>query len=376
MSTQARRSPSQKILVRGLNWLGDAVISTAALQRLRQAHPEAQITLLSHEKLAGLWLNQPFVDEVIRFTSNQGLWKTAKILGEVEFDVALAFPNSIRSALELWLARIPKRIGYARPWRTFFLTNPVPARSGAVPMHKRSDKEIRRLISGENSPQFLIPAAAHHVHDYLGLVAALGASPEPLPPCIVVTEAEQEQVHQQFGIDTSDLARPWFGLNPGAEYGPAKRWPADRFIATALELHKQTNCRWLLFGGNADVAATQHIADEIERGAGNSVPICLNLSGKTSLRQLSAALKTCRLLITNDTGPMHLASAVGTPVIVPFGSTSPELTGPTFAKNAQILKTTVPCSPCFRRVCPIDFRCLTQIEPQQVIEAAKRVLEG
>lgn len=367
------RPQPPKILVRGLNWLGDAVISTAALQRLRQAYPEACITLLSHEKLADLWQHQPFVDDVIPFAPGQGIFKTARALRERQFDIGVAFPNSIRSALELWLARIPKRIGYARPWRTNFLTDPVPPRVGAVRMHKRSDKEIRRIIDGDFPPSSPPPAAAHHVHDYLQLVAALGASLEPMPPRIVVTQTELNQVQQAFGIDTADPTRPWFGLNPGAEYGPAKRWPTDHFIATAVQLHKQTNCRWLLFGGRADLAATQHIAAQIEQQTGR--PICVNLSGKTTLRQLSAALKTCRLLITNDTGPMHLAAAVGTPVIVPFGSTSPELTGPTLSPNAQIIKTNVPCAPCFRRICPIDFRCLTQIDPAQVVQAAQKIAD-
>ena len=371
MSAQERHP--EKILVRGLNWLGDAVIGTSALQRLRQAHPKAHICLLSHQKLGSLWQGQPFVNEVITFDNKANLWKTSRVLRQGHFDAAIAFPNSIRSALELWLAGIPKRIGYARPWRTLFLTDPLPPRREAVPMHKRSDSEIRRLAELGMATNTPIPTSAHHVHDYLQLVAALGASAEPLPPSIVVSDTEMEEVCRQFNID-ADNSQPWFGLNPGAEYGPAKRWPASRFIAAAIELHRQTNCRWLLFGGPADVSVTQQIASEIQSATVNKSPLCLNLAGKTSLRQLAAALKLCRLLITNDTGPMHLAAAVGTPVIVPFGSTSSELTGPTFSLNAQIIKTTAPCAPCFRRTCPIDFRCMMQIEASAAVEAARRIL--
>ena len=364
--------PPERILVRGLNWLGDAIIGTAALQRLRQARPQAYITLLSHEKLASLWQNQPFIDELVSFPRKQSLRKTANALRGQHYDIGLAFPNSVRSALELWLARIPRRVGYARPWRTWLLTDRVPPRIDAVPMHKRPDAEIRQLAASGATEAELIPATAHHIHDYLRLVAALGASPEPLPPWIHVTETEIEETRHQLGIQPAPDWAPWFGLNPGAEYGPAKRWPAERFVEAAIELHQQTNCRWLLFGGPADVAVTEKIAAEIQQGLGKTEPLTLNLAGKTNLRQLAAALKICRVVLTNDTGPMHLAAAVGTPVVVTFGSTSAELTGPTFSPQAQVLKTSVSCSPCFRRECPIDFRCMNQIQSAVVVEAALR----
>ncbi len=362
--------PDEKILVRGLNWLGDAILGTSALQRLREARPNARITLLSHEKLAGLWQHQPFVDDLIPFSSRQSLWATARSLRAQHFDLGLAFPNSTRSALELWLARIPQRVGYARPWRSFLLTQAVPPRAGSIPMRKRSDKEIASLVSSQSNTRASIPGSAHHVHDYLHLAGALGASEAPLPPRIVVTEEEMRETGAQFELYSGGNA-PWFGLNPGAEYGPAKRWPAARFVAAAAAIQRQTHCRWMIFGGRADQAIAGQICQEIQRAAGGAeAVVCLNLAGRTSLRQLAAALKICRLVVTNDTGPMHLAGAVGTPVVVPFGSTSPEMTGPIFYPNARVVKTAAPCSPCFRRVCPIDFRCLLQIEPQAVVEAA------
>ena len=146
----------------------------------------------------------------------------------------------------------------------------------------------------------------------------------------------------------------------------------DRFAAAAVAIQKQTNCRWLIFGGAGDLASAEKVTTEI-RYAGGPDGV-LNLAGKTSLRQLAAALKLCRLLLTNDTGPMHLAAAVGTPLIVPFGSTSPELTGPGFSQLVQIVRAPAPCAPCFRRECPIDLRCLNGIETAQVVEAAQRIL--
>ena len=340
------------------------------MQRLRESQPAARITILSHQKLADLWKNQPFIDNVVAFSKQQGLWTTAKAMRALRCDAAIAFPNSIRSALELWLAGIPVRIGYRRPWRTFFLSHPVKPRAGSIPMRKRSDAEVSRLVA-DNPARAVIPAAAHHLNDYLQLTAALGASADALPPLIHVTEAELRQAGEQFGIGNGNAR--WFGLNPGAEYGPAKRWPAERFIAAAVDLQKRTACRWVLFGGVADRDATSKIAGEVERQTGAPA---INLAGKTTLRELAAALKLCQLVITNDTGPMHLASAVGTPVVVPFGSTSPEMTGPVFASNARILKSTVPCSPCFRRACPIDLRCLGEIDPAAVVAAAMDILKN
>ena len=132
-------SPSgEKILVRGVNWLGDAVMSIPALQRLREARPNAHIALLAPEKLAGLWERQPFFDELILFSPSDSVWQTGRQLRAKQFTVGLAFPNSIRSALELWLAGIPRRVALARPFRSFFLTDPVAPRPGAVRMRKRS----------------------------------------------------------------------------------------------------------------------------------------------------------------------------------------------------------------------------------------------
>jgi heptosyltransferase II len=366
--------PTEKILLRGLNWLGDAVMSTPALQRLRQARPSAHITLLAPEKLAGLWQDQPFLDEVIAVSASETIWQVSRRLRRENFSAAIALPNSIRSALELWLAGIPRRIGLARPGRGFFLTRALPPRRDAVPMRRRSAREIRRLIDRGASAAPLAPAA-HHIHDYLYLTAELGASPEPLPPRIFVSDGQTAQLCQQLRLEIAPAGRPWFGLNPGAEFGPAKRWPARRFAAAAMLLQKQTNCRWLVFGGAGDLALAEKVTTEI-RYAGSGPDGVLNLAGKTSLRELAAALKICRLLLTNDTGPMHLAAAVGTPLIVPFGSTSPELTGPSFSPAAQILRASTPCAPCFRRECPIDLRCLNDIKISQVIEAARRILDA
>jgi heptosyltransferase II len=362
-------SATESILVRSVNWLGDAVMSTPALIRLRQARPKARLTLLSPEKLAGLWQGQPFVDEVLTFSLSENVWQIGRRLRERKFTTGLVLPNSIRSALEIWLAGIPNRIGVARAGRSLLLTQTVPPRAGAMEMRKRPVGEIRQRIKSTDEPT-PYPATAHHVHHYLHLAAALGASPEPIAPRIEVGEGEMEEVRGKFGLARA-ARRPWFGLCPGAEYGAAKRWPAERFVEAARTLQEKTQCQWIVFGGAGDRALAETIVGDIARLTGETP---LNLAGQTSLRELAAALKICDLVLTNDTGPMHLAAAVGASVAAIFGSTSPELTGPTFSPRAQVVRCHAPCSPCFRRECPIDLRCLRGIQTEQVVAAALQCL--
>lgn len=358
-------TPTQRILVRGVNWLGDAVMTTPALQRLREARPDAHITLLTPAKLADIWQNHPAVNAVKTFAADESARTISRRLRAERFDLGLVLPNSPRSALELWFARVPERVGYARPWRNWFLTKALAPRGGAVAMHKRSPAEINRLIrSGAAPGQAPFSTQAHHIFHYLHLVAALGANAEPLPPVLAVTPEAIAQFAAKFKLTGASSKPPlWLGLNAGAEYGPAKRWPEERFIDAAVQIQRRTGCRWLIFGLAAEKEMATRIAAKIEGS--------VDLAGATSLAELCAALKLCRVLLTNDSGPMHVAAAVGTPVVVPFGSTSPELTGPGLPSDPrhQILRAGVPCSPCFLRQCPIDFRCMTSISVESVVEA-------
>lgn len=374
---------SSRILVRGVNWLGDAVLSTPALLRLRAAQPRAHISILTDVKLADLWQHHPAVDSVLTFANGESIWTVASKLRAKNFQIGLVLPNSPRSALEVWLARIPQRVGYAGRGRSWFLTDAIPRSPGTVEMRKRSIREIQRLIASNlKQPPRQFPATAHHLHHYLYLVSHLGASPEPVAPQIYVTAEEVQEFCRRFRIPERETG-PRLGLNPGAEYGPAKRWPAERFAAAAIDIHRRTQGRWLIFGGQADSSLAAQIAETINRASRpqgfpepeSSPAAALNLAGQTTLRELCAGLKVCQVALTNDTGPMHLAAAVGTPVIVPFGSTSPELTGPGLPGDPRhhLLKARVPCSPCFRRECPIDFRCMNDIGVEQVVETVLKL---
>ena len=337
----------EKVLVRGVNWLGDAVMSTPALQRLHEAAPNSEITLLTHGKLADLFRHYPHVRKVITFQEGEGVFSVARQLRQERFQMALVFPNSTRSALETFLARIPQRVGYGRSW---LLTRSLPS----PPKHtrKRSAAEINALIAQNSRSRDTFPTEAHHVHNYLRLIPAPWTAPR-----LHVRDDEVAQARQR--LPNQGL---WLGLNPGAEYGPAKRWPLEGFIEAANRLHKTLNCGWILFGGSNDAPLTAQIA------AACAGPVT-DLAGKTTLRELCAFFRCCKAVLTNDTGPMHVAAAVGVPVVVPFGSTAPELTGP----PAGAIVGNAPCAPCFRRECPIDFRCMRSIEVDHVVEETLKV---
>ncbi len=366
----------RRLLVRGVNWIGDAVMTTSALVRLREALPETHITLLTQEKQAGLWAGHPAVDEVLTFERKEGLFSIARRLRAGNFDAALVLPNSIRTGLEVRLAGIPRRIGYAGGWRDWLLTQAVPRRADVVQMRKRTVEEVRRLVAGTQpaGSETGVPATSHHLFHYLHLAAALGAKADLLAPHLAVTEAEVAAVKAKFSLPDGLL----IGLNPGAEYGPAKRWPADRFIAVAKELRARLNCGFVIFGGPADHALAAGIGAALAVNGPQSAVSVTSLAGRTSLRELCAALRACRVVLTNDTGPMHIAAAVGTRVVALFGSTSSELTCPGLPGDARhiLLRGEATCSPCFLRECPIDFRCMNSLAVTAVVDAVERAAKG
>jgi lipopolysaccharide heptosyltransferase II len=372
-------SEPRSLLVRGVNWLGDAVMTSPAMQRLRERFPNTRITLLSDEKLGELWIHHAGVDSVMTFNRADNPWSIARRLGAQRFEAALVLPNSPRSALEVWLAGIPRRYGYAGRWRNWFLTQAVPHPVGRLRLARRSVREVKRLIHRPNLARAVTGGASygHQSHDYLHLAAAFGANPDPLPPKlevsadeIAVALAEIRGLPRAESPGKDDSPRVLLGLNPSAAYGPAKRWPVGRFAEVIREISERVpNCIWLTFGAAAD----WDLCEEVARLAKGQI---LNLAGKTSLRQMMALLKACRVLLTNDSGPMHVAAALGTPVVVPFGSTSPELTGPGLPGDPRhhILRSNAACAPCFRRACPIDFRCMTGIPAERAVAAIMKTL--
>jgi heptosyltransferase-2 len=312
-----------RILVRSTNWLGDAVMSVETVRRIKRGRPDVRLTILTRAKLADFWRLVSEVDAVITVEPNDSVFTVAaKIRGG--FDVAILFPNSVRSALEVLLAAIPRRVGYARRWRRALLN---------------------QIISEPSPPGPL----RHQVVHYLRIAHRIGADLE---------EALEEPKRR-----SPDPVL--VGLCPGAEYGPAKRW--TDFGPTALELSKRHGLHWLIFG----VAKEKPISDDLIKVLGSCAT---DLTGSTTLSELISQIQRCRLLLTNDTGTMHLASFLGVPTVAIFGSTEPVLTGP-LGKGHIVIRHHVECSPCFLRECPLDFRCMKAVKIEEVVSAVERVLE-
>src|SRR5260221_1027436 len=279
-----------------------------AVRNLKTMLVKEPLTVAAPEKLAALWQACPFVDRVIALPSPKNLAVTSRQLRAEKFGSAVLLPNSLRAAAEAWLARIPQRLGYARGGRGLLLTRtlPVPPRN---------------------------PVRLHQRYYYLDLVTALGGPDDDSLP--------------ELRRDSSATdARNVVAICPGAEYGPAKRWPVENFVAVAKHLTAKHHAKIVLLGAPGDAA----IAEEFLR----QLPEAENRAGKTSLAEFLAALTSARLVLCNDSGAMHAASALGVPTVAIFGSTEPLLTGPMGARTA-VLRHHVPCSPCFLRECPIDF---------------------
>jgi len=352
----------RRILLRSANWLGDAVMTLPAVQRLKQAHPQARLAVLTEPKLADLWRLHPDVTDVIvqeRSDCPLCLRRHVRELRRGRFDAAVIFPNSWRSVLPLWLARIPRRIGFRGHGRAWMLTDAL---------EESDDYATRPVMPVETirKPGADRPAAVqfrHHVHRHLELVARLGADPTPCEPKLNAGPVAPEE----FPLPTD---KPLLALNVGAEYGPAKRWPLERFVAAAKAVAASEGVRWVLIGGPKDAALAGEAARQIGDGA------AISLAGQTTLGGLCRLLARCRLLLTNDSGPMHLAAAVGTPTVAIFGSTEPALTGPGVTPGSRhvILRHPPACSPCFLRECPIDFRCMTAVSVEEAVEAVRRTL--
>jgi len=345
--------PRARIFVRGANWIGDAVMTMPAVQRLRELHPRAYIALACPAKLQDLWRHNPFLTEVIPFQRGADV----PTLRQAHFDLAVIFPNSFRSAWECRCANIPRRIGFEGHWRRRLLTDIVAEPRSEMPVHERITVADRTFQIKH------FPIMRHQVHRYLDLIAYLGGNRDLVPPKIFL-RFEQLPPFSKFFRDDG---RPIIAINPGAEYGPAKRWMPTRFAEVAIRVSQQFNCRWLLVGGPGDVDIARGIADALA-AAHMDADAIINVAGQTTLAELCVLLKRCRLVLTNDTGPMHVAYALGVPVIAVFGSTASELTGP-LGDRSTVIHQTVECTPCFLRECPIDFRCMTRISVDQVVDA-------
>ena len=329
----------RNILVRAANWVGDAVMSIPALEALRARFPDARISILSAPWVAGLYARESFCDEVIRYEAPRG-WRglaskqrAAADLRRRQFDCAVLFPNSFESAAVLRLAGIPARIGYARDARSWLLTHPVPVpKPGETPRHQRF--------------YYLELLKRAHLIDGYSLDAPARLSPRQ-----------------------TAASGPVVGVSPGAAYGSAKRWLPERFAEAAVQIARERNASVLIFGSKEELA----ICEAVRRGVeGAGVP-CTSYAGRTTLAEFIDLAAACEVFLTNDSGAMHIASALGVPTVAVFGATDHEATGP-IGPHSRIVREPVACSPCLRRECPIDHRCMTRIDGARVAATALTLL--
>jgi lipopolysaccharide heptosyltransferase II len=328
-----------RILIRSSNWLGDAVMSVPAVRAIKNGRPDVHLTIAAPDKIAAMWKLIPDVDAIIPLPEGSLLPVVRHLRQHVPFDVAILFPNSLRVALESWLSAIPRRVGYRGHWRSWF---------------------VNQIVREPRKPR----APEHHSVRFLRIASECGAETEK------PSNAQRSSLNVQLS-DSNQLStinhRPLkIGLCPGAEYGPAKRWLPERFAEVAAKISAQSSAQWILFGTKNDAAVGNQIAAAI----GDH---CMNRIGHTTLDQLIDELRECRLVLTNDTGTMHLASLLGLPVVAIFGSTEPRLTGP-LGNGHILLRRHVECSPCFLRECPIDFRCMKAISTQEAADAVLSIL--
>jgi heptosyltransferase-2 len=330
------------------NWLGDVVMALPAMADLRRHAVQQRFVVAARPSVAPLFELVPGVDDVVTLSGGVSAWAAiasdAQRIREVGASTAVLFPNSIRSAITVLRARIPIRWGYRRDFRSLLLTRGVPRARGP----------------------------RHQVDAYRHLVAALGFDNGPREPRVDVPAQVVEDACAVLRSRGWDGVRPLVGIAPGAAFGGAKRWPGDRVARLIARVVGERGATCVLVGGAADVPTTHAIAGDAGRidvsARGDSV---IDLAGQTTLVQLAGILAASAVFVSNDSGAMHLAAAVGTPVVAVFGPTNERATAPVprVDGSVTVIVGTAWCRPCGLRECPIDHRCMTSVSVDQVVHA-------
>jgi heptosyltransferase II len=330
----------EKILVRATNWVGDAVMSLPALRALRERFPRAEISILAKPWVGGLYHREAFCDRLIPYVS---ISRAARDLRPFCFDCAILLQNAFGAALTAFLARIPERIGYARDGRGPLLTRAIRVpRAGEIPPHERFYylELLRRAGILEE-----IPESGFIRLDGAGAAREAGAAR-----------------FREMGM-REDVV----GVSPGAAYGSAKRWLPERFAEAADRVARELGATVAVFGSKDERELCASVAASIASPS-------KNFAGETSLAEFIDLAAACRVYLTNDSGAMHIASALGVPTVAVFGATNEITTGPT-GPLARVVREPVECSPCLKRECPIDHRCMTRVEAARVAQAALDLLK-
>lgn len=336
----------KKFIIRMPNWVGDAVMATPLIVDLKNAFPDGEITLMCQGAINQLFLYEPLISGIIsfpkpsRFIHRVHQSELIQDLRKGEFDTGILTTNSFSSAWWFFRGHIPQRIGFKDRGRGILLTDPIP-----FPQNRESQ---------------------HLIKTYKELLKPLGIPVSDTPTRLIVTNEEKEaamNLLKKEGYQGGNV----IGINPGAAYGSAKCWLPERFRALAEDLIKDPSTYVVFYGDSSQREMINGIAH-------NLGPQVINLAAKTTLRELMAFISLSNVFVSNDSGPLHIAYALKIPVVAIFGPTSEVISGPQ-GKSITLHKH-VECSPCFKRTCPIDHRCMTKIKADEVFEAVKRLLNG
>lgn len=342
----------ERILVRATNWVGDAVMSLPALAAVRKRFPGAHIAVLARPWVAGLYRCEPFADEIVPYKPRPGWtgvadrWAAARQLRGQRFDCALLLQNAFDAALIAWMAGIPRRIGYSRDGRGLLLTDPIalPEKGGIPP---------------------------HESFYYLELLRRAGWVEElPREPLVRLAGAERARSAGKERFDGEDWRGPVIGLSPGAAFGTAKQWLPERFAEAAIALANRLNAHVALFGSGGERPLCETVLQPIVAAGIRA----RNFAGETTLEEFIERAAACDLMLTNDSGAMHIASALGVPTVTVFGATNHVTTGPT-GPMTRVVRVAVDCAPCQLRHCPIDHRCMTRVTASMVVAAAGELIQ-
>jgi heptosyltransferase-2 len=335
------------ILIRGVNWVGDAVMTMPAIRAIRRAYPNASLSLLVKPWVAALFEKSPDVDDIIifeeRFRGIPGKLALSRKLSAMDFGKAILLQNAFSAALIAFLAGIPERIGYGRDLRSMLLTNAVP-------------------YSGEDRKM-------HHIEYFLELLRRAGLEAPYSVPWIELSLEERLAAREKL----STLKRPVIGINPGAQFGPAKQWMPERFAALIDRIIGELGGSVVVFGGPAETDLAEDIIGRTSVSLDEGVVV--SMAGKTSLRELMALISECDAQVATDSGPMHIGYATRTPLVAIFGSTEPDLTGPV-GYGFEVIRHRTPCSPCFERRCSKEeaMLCMESVTVNEVFDALTKVL--
>ncbi|MBF0203239.1 MAG: lipopolysaccharide heptosyltransferase II [Desulfamplus sp.] len=349
MQTELKRELKVKILIRAANWVGDAIMTTPVIRAIRKNYPDAHITLLAKPWVIPVFDHNPHIDEIMiyqnstRHTRGIGTLRLARDIRKCRFDIAILMQNAFEAALITFLAAIPIRIGYNTDGRSLLLNPSI-----------KMDKKLKKR---------------HLIDYYRGILKGMNLLDDGRELDLFISDIERKEAAitiAGYGIGQTEK-EPLIGINPGATGGTAKRWFPHRYAELAKRLSDKFKTKILIFGGTSDEELGNAV--NIESGG-----VCVNLAGKTTLGQAFALIEKCTLFITNDSGLMHAAAALGTNQIAIIGSTDHVATAPS-SMDSHIIRVPVSCSPCLKTHCPVDHICMDKISVEMVLKTSESILQ-